>query len=82
MFLSQTSRPMIMNSLTNVAPEAKGSIIGFYSTSNQLGHMLGASIMGVGYALGGIKTAGPICIFVSIIATILYFRIYLTEKAG
>ena len=82
MFLSQTSRPMIMNSLTNVAPEAKGSIIGFYSTSKQLGHMLGASIMGVGYALGGIKTAGPICIFVSIIATILYFRIYLTEKAG
>ena len=51
MFLSQTSRPMVMNSLTNVAPKAKGSIIGFYSTSNQLGHMLGASIMGFGYAI-------------------------------
>jgi len=79
MFFSQTSRPMIMNSLTNVAPEAKGSIIGFYSTSNQLGHMLGASIMGFGYAMGGIKTAGPICIFVSVIATILYFKIHLSE---
>ncbi|MBE17503.1 MAG: hypothetical protein CMH79_01955 [Nitrospinae bacterium] len=81
MFLSQTSRPMVMNSLTNVAPKAKGSIIGFYSTSNQLGHMLGASIMGFGYAIGGIKTAGPICIFVSLIACILYFRIHLSEKS-
>ena len=81
MFLSQTSRPMVMNFLTNVAPEAKGSIIGFYSTSNQLGHMLGASIMGLGYAIGGIKTAGPICIFVSIIACFLYLRIHLSEKS-
>jgi predicted MFS family arabinose efflux permease len=45
--VSQTSRPVVMDSLVSLAPRSRGSIIGCYATSNQLGQMLGAALGGL-----------------------------------
>ncbi len=52
-FFSHLSRPAVMDDLISIAPQARGAIIGFYSTSNQVGLFLGASLGGFAIQWGG-----------------------------
>ena len=44
-----------MDDLISIAPQARGAIIGFYSTSNQVGLFLGASLGGFAIQWGGFE---------------------------
>lgn len=54
-FFSHLSRPAVMDDLISIAPQARGAIIGFYSTSNQVGLFLGASLGGFAIQWGGFE---------------------------
>ena len=54
-FFSHLSRPAVMDDLISIAPQARGAIIGFYSTSNQVGLFLGASLGGLAIQWGGFE---------------------------
>ena len=47
-----------MDDLISIAPQARGAIIGFYSTSNQAGLFLGASLGGFAIQWGGFEALG------------------------
>ena len=57
-FFSHLSRPAVMDDLISIAPQARGAIIGFYSTSNQAGLFLGASLGGFAIQWGGFEALG------------------------
>ena len=57
-FFSHLSRPAVMDDLISLAPQARGAIIGFYSTSNQVGLFLGASLGGFAIQWGGFEALG------------------------
>ena len=57
-FFSHLSRPAVMDDLISIAPQARGAIIGFYSTSNQVGLFLGASLGGFAIQWGGFGALG------------------------
>ncbi|MCY3824476.1 MAG: MFS transporter [Nitrospinae bacterium] len=54
-FFSHLSRAAVMDDLISIAPQARGAIIGFYSTSNQVGLFLGASLGGFAIQWGGFE---------------------------
>ena len=57
-FFSHLSRPAVMDDLISIAPQARGAIIGFYATSNQVGLFLGASLGGFAIQWGGFEMLG------------------------
>ncbi|MBI3129384.1 MAG: MFS transporter [Candidatus Tectomicrobia bacterium] len=57
-FAGQMSRPAVMDGLLALAPRSKGSVIGGYAMSNQLGHMLGAALGGAVIAWADVEGLG------------------------
>ena len=61
-FLSAVTRPALVSTLANIAPEDRGTIIGFFATSSQAGFVLGSAVGGLAIALGGYGALGMLCL--------------------
>ena len=71
-FLSAVSRPTLVGAFANIAPENRGTIIGFYATSNQTGFVLGASVGGLSIAWGGYGALGMLCLALGVGSALFY----------
>jgi predicted MFS family arabinose efflux permease len=77
-FLSAVSRPTLVGTFANIAPENRGTIIGFFASSNQVGFVLGSSVGGLAIAWGGYGTLGMLCL-VSGAGSAIFFRLLKRE---
>ena len=71
-FFSHLSRPAVMDDLISIAPQARGAIIGFYSTSNQVGLFLGASLGGFAIQWGGFEALSWLVLGAAILGGCFY----------
>ncbi len=71
-FFSHLSRPAVMDDLISIAPQARGAIIGFYSTSNQVGLFLGASLGGFALQWGGFEALGWLALCAAVLGGCFY----------
>ena len=74
-FVSQMSRPVVMDSLVGLAPRSRGSIIGCYATSNQLGQMLGAALGGLVIAWTDLEGLGALALAAGVGSAFFYGRL-------
>lgn len=72
-FLSAVSRPTLVGAFVNIAPENRGTIIGFFASSNQAGFVLGSSVGGLAIAWGGYGTLGMLCLALGAGGCIFYW---------
>ncbi len=70
--LSQLSRPVVMDTLIALAPEARGAIIGAYATSNQVGLFLGAALGGFAIRWGGFGSLAWLALGAAAVGATLY----------
>lgn len=73
--VSQMSRPVVMDSLVVLAPRSRGSIIGCYATSNQLGQMLGAALGGLIIAWADLEGLGALALAAGIGSAYFYGKL-------
>ncbi len=71
-FFSQLSRPAVMDNLISIAPLARGAIIGFYSTSNQVGLFLGAFLGSFAIQWGGFEVLGWLAMCAAVLGGCFY----------
>ncbi len=69
---SQISRPVVMDKLISLAPQARGAIIGAYSTSNQIGLFLGASLGGFAIRWGSFEALGWVALTAAALGGVFY----------
>ena len=74
-FLTGVSRSTLVDTLSNVAPQDRGTIIGFFATSNQVGYALGASLGGLAIAWGGYGALGMVCFFSGAGGAVFYMKL-------
>jgi predicted MFS family arabinose efflux permease len=74
-FLTGMSRSTLVDTLSNFAPQDRGTIIGVFATSNQVGFVLGASLGGLAIAWGGYGALGAICLAAGAGGEAFYLRL-------
>ena len=74
-FLTGMSRSTLVDTLSNFAPRDRGTIIGVFATSNQVGFVLGASAGGLAIAWGGFGALGAICLAAGAGGAAFYMRL-------
>ena len=74
-FLTGMSRSTLVDTLSNFAPHDRGTIIGVFATSNQVGFVLGASLGGLAIAWGGYGALGAICLAAGAGGAAFYLRL-------
>ena len=75
------SRPAVMDSLLILAPRSRGSILGCYATSNQLGQMLGAALGGLVIAWVDLEGLGALALAAGAGSAFFYGRLLRPGRA-
>ncbi len=80
--MSALGRPTLVDSLATLAPRSRGTIIGFYATSNQLGQLMGASLGGLALAWGGFEAMGGLALAAGIAGALFYRPLIRAGRPG
>ena len=70
-----SNRPALFSFMVSISSAVRGTIMGTFAVSNQLGRALGAMAAGLVLALTGYNYLGVLCLVFSLLASAMFFYV-------